>query len=145
MDFSFLLFKDKFTKNRDLFVFLYRYLSGFIFLTLKGCGTSNQFEKFIEQIWERKTKAKMFNWLLEIYVQGYNKESDITEVIQKKKKKKILKAWKRSLRRLKKENRRRERENNELIFTFRRIILTSKVFIAIKKLRVMKGKKRSKK
>ena len=93
-----------------------------------------QLEGFIDQIWKRKTKAKMFNWLLEIYVKGFEKESEVMERLQLRKKRRVFRNWKKAMRRLKKENRKREKENKELVDTFRRIILTSKVFIALKNL-----------
>ena len=76
-------------------------------------------------------------------MKGYNKESDIIQEIKIKKKRKIFQKWKESVSELKKENYLRDKQNQELVDTFRNIILTSKVFIAIKKLRLMKGKKRN--
>ena len=84
----------------------------------------------------------MFNWLLEIYVKGFNKESEVIKAIKLRTKRRVFKEWKTNLKKLKKENKKINRENKFLVDTFRKIILTSKVFIAIKKLRVINGKKR---
>ena len=81
---------------------------------------------------------------MEIYVKGFNKESDIIQEVNRRKKKRIFEEWKKNMNKMRRENLIRETENRELVQTFRRIILTSKVFIAIKKLRVIKGKKRIK-
>ena len=101
--------------------------------------SDRRFEEYIGEIWKRKTKAKMFNWLLEIYVKGFNRESDIMREIRQRRRLRVLWAWKGLMGRLRRENRAREAENRELVDTFRRIILTSKVFIAFKK---MQRKKR---
>lgn len=122
--------------------FEFEYGSG---LTLEATSGHQQedsdrrFEEYIGEIWKRKTKAKMFNWLLEIYVKGFNRESDIMREIRQRRQLRVLWAWKGLMGRLRRENRAREAENRELVDTFRRIILTSKVFIAFKK---MQRKKR---
>lgn len=101
----------------------------------------DQLHKFIEQVRKRKSKAKMFNWLLEIYVHGYEKESQVVRAIQLRKKRNLFGAWKKAMRKLKKENRRRERENQELVDSFRRIILTSKALLTLKSLRAKRQPK----
>ena len=76
----------------------------------------------------------MFNWLLEIYVNGFNIESNAFEKMNLFRKKRLFAAWKSAMPRLKKENRKVRRQNRKLVQTFRKIILCSKVFIGIRKL-----------
>lgn len=86
----------------------------------------------------------MFNWLFQIYLNGYKKEKKIIQKLQKHKKMMIFLKWKEMIKRLRKENKKRNSDNASLIHVFRKLILCSKVFIAFKKVIFLKNKSKSK-